>query len=412
MDKKVSIIVPVYNAEKYLGYTISSIIRQTYKNIEIIFVNDGSEDASLQICNNYAKIDQRIKIIDIPNAGVSAARNRGIEEATGEYIQFADSDDVLHQDMTKRLVESMETYQKDLVICGFQIVKIDEGFTKIEKELFSCKVLGGECVLTRNMFFQNMAFILWKSSLLEEPWNRIYRRRLIEKHQIRFPVHLSLGEDFCFNMEYFKYINGVVFIEKPYYYYLKTGISSLSGCYREDWFENQLFLLQKFEKLLMDDNVVSEDENRWLSEYAVSKMIQSIENLFRKECMMDAAEKKRKIAEIINNAYIRKAFEKADYIQPKYEWIRDKMRFSDVQGIYLWMENNFGNKDDRSENNQAACIVQRSVMNCCFVTCCNLVLKYVSIGWIEALRDSLYQYGIKNTLKRIKEYLLYLERDE
>ena len=115
MDRKVSIIVPVYNAQSYLGYTISSIIRQTYENIEVILVDDGSIDLSLQICKNYAQMDKRIIVISDSNRGVSAARNRGMKEATGEYIQFVDAGDVIHIEMTKNLVELMETYEKDMV---------------------------------------------------------------------------------------------------------------------------------------------------------------------------------------------------------------------------------------------------------------------------------------------------------
>ena len=137
MEKKVSIIVPVYNAEKYLGYTISSIRRQTYKNIEIILVNDGSADGSLQICGNYAAIDPRIRVIDLPNGGVSAARNRGLAEASGGDVQFVDADDVIHTDMTRKLVEVMETYQKDLVVCGFQMIMLDAELRKAGQILFS-----------------------------------------------------------------------------------------------------------------------------------------------------------------------------------------------------------------------------------------------------------------------------------
>ena len=213
MEKKVSIIVPVYNAEKYLGYTISSIRRQTYKNIEVILINDGSADGSLQICNNYAAIDPRIRVIDVQNGGVSAARNRGLAEASGEYVQFVDADDVIHADMTRRLVEVMETYQKDMVVCGFRMIMLDDRLEKTGQVLFSSSELGKECVLSRDGFFQNMAYILWKICLLEEAWNKIYRREIIKKYQILFPQEISLGEDFCFNMDYFQYINGVVFIE-------------------------------------------------------------------------------------------------------------------------------------------------------------------------------------------------------
>ena len=144
-NEKVSIIVPVYNAEQYLGYTITSILKQTYKNIEIILVNDGSKDDSLIICQNYAAIDDRVKVLDIPNGGVSNARNCGIESATGEYIQFVDSDDVITENMTERLVDTMHIYEADMVVCGMRYMVLQAAqytiiFLKNHPETFLSKV--------------------------------------------------------------------------------------------------------------------------------------------------------------------------------------------------------------------------------------------------------------------------------
>ena len=119
-EKIVSIIIPVYNAEKYLGYCLNSIVSQTYKNLEIILVNDGSTDDSLKICNNYAFFDSRVRVINIANRGVSNARNVGLKAATGEYIEFADADDVLNPQMVATLVDKMDTYQSDIIICGLR----------------------------------------------------------------------------------------------------------------------------------------------------------------------------------------------------------------------------------------------------------------------------------------------------
>ena len=101
MTHKISIIVPIYNTEKYLGNCLNSIINQTYKNLEIILINDGSTDNSLSICNNYKNKDNRIKIVNKTHTGVSDTRNIGIKNATGEYIGFVDSDDYIEQDLLK-----------------------------------------------------------------------------------------------------------------------------------------------------------------------------------------------------------------------------------------------------------------------------------------------------------------------
>lgn len=150
-NEKVSIIVPVYNAEQYLGYTITSILKQTYKNIEIILVNDGSKDDSLIICQNYAAIDDRVKVLDVPNGGVSNARNCGIESATGEYIQFVDSDDVITENMTERLVDTMHIYEADMVVCGMRYMVL-EGNRPVSSNDWLPQYLG------KNVYFQESVF--------------------------------------------------------------------------------------------------------------------------------------------------------------------------------------------------------------------------------------------------------------
>ncbi len=401
MEKKVSIIVPVYNAEKYLGYTISSIRRQTYKNIEVILINDGSADGSLQICNNYAAIDPRIRVIDVQNGGVSAARNRGLAEASGEYVQFVDADDVIHADMTRRLVEVMETYQKDMVVCGFRMIMLDNRLEKTGQVLFSSSELGKECVLSRDGFFQNMAYILWKICLLEEAWNKIYRREIIKKYQILFPQEISLGEDFCFNMDYFQYINGVVFIEEQLYYYLNTGEDTLTSCYRENYFENQLYLVQRFEKLLKNHITISKEERRYLSEYMIVKAIRSIENIFQKGCGIELIKKKRKMEEIINHVYVRNAFRRGAYIDPQYEWIWDKIKFSDVEGIYEQVKGINCREVNGEERRIEQQEIPRTIVNYIFVKCCDAILKFYPFIWAEVIRDNVYMDGLKRTLKKI-----------
>lgn len=405
-EKMVSIIIPVYNAEKYLGYCINSVVSQTYRNIELILVNDGSMDKSLEICENYARIDKRVRVITIPNGGVSNARNTGIKVASGEYIQFVDSDDIIKLDMTERLVKLMETYEKDMVICGFDMITLNGEQKVVETIPFSSGFLGKECVLTREVFFKKMAYILWRSSLLECPWNKMFRRDILLEHEISFPSDMSLGEDFCFNMDYFQYINGVVLVEDEYYYYMQMNQEALTRKYREDLFENQLYLVQKFETLLRNNVEISEEEKTEFAEYVIAKMLQSICNLFNKECRLNPFEKKAKIAEIINHPYVRKFYKRANYIEPKYEVIRQKIEFSDVQGIYEEMEklakqrNETALREDASDETVSESVtLKRGILNRILVGCCNVILKIHKITVIEKLRDLLCWFGIKYTLR-------------
>ncbi len=119
---KVSIIVPIYNSEKNLDRCVNSILRQSYKNLELILINDGSTDSSLDICNNFRKLNENIIVIDQKNMGVSAARNIGLRYATGDLIQFVDSDDYIDSDMTESLVNCIRENNADLVICGYKSI--------------------------------------------------------------------------------------------------------------------------------------------------------------------------------------------------------------------------------------------------------------------------------------------------
>lgn len=195
--KKVSVVVPVYNAEKYLGYCINSILSQTYSNIELILVNDGSTDSSISICNNYALIDDRVKVINIKNSGVSYARNMGIKCASGYYLQFVDSDDVISSNMIETLVQSMELYGKDLVLCGMNLVTLQDN---IPSEIKYCtsEGIGKECVLSKKVFFENMAGFLWKTAMLEGPCNKLYKNENSGETKIRVSSRYIIRRRFYF----------------------------------------------------------------------------------------------------------------------------------------------------------------------------------------------------------------------
>ena len=216
----VSIIVPIYNAALGLVTCLESIKQQRYKNLEILLVNDGSSDSSLEICRMYARLDPRIQIIDKTNSGVSDSRNTAIEQAKGKYLQFVDADDYLDENATRLMVEAMEENESDMVICHYCMV------TKGEKtSVFG--FLPPQDVLTKEEFARQ---------LIKEPasfyysvmWNKLYRRDLIMKHGIRCSKELSWSEDLLFNLEYIRYAERFSSLRTPVYYYTRQGKKSLS----------------------------------------------------------------------------------------------------------------------------------------------------------------------------------------
>ena len=124
--EKISIIIPIYNVKEYLKRCVDSVLNQSYKNIEVILIDDGSTDGSEKICDEYAKKDKRVVVVHQKNSGVSASRNKGIELATGKYIGFVDSDDYIHKDMFEKLYNSLISTSSSISMCNYQLLDVDE----------------------------------------------------------------------------------------------------------------------------------------------------------------------------------------------------------------------------------------------------------------------------------------------
>ena len=218
-QKKVSIIIPVYNRESTIERCLDSILTQTYKNLEVLIINDGSTDRSGEIINAYALKDSRILAITKENSGVSDSRNFGLKAAHGDYIQFADSDDWLPERATELLVEALEKNRSDMVIADYCRVR--------GRQLYQSGAIENAGTLTRPEFAQVM---MEKASdfYYGVVWNKLYRRKIIKKYKLQFSEELQWCEDFLFNLEYLKYTAKVEVIKEPVYYYVKTKGSLVS----------------------------------------------------------------------------------------------------------------------------------------------------------------------------------------
>lgn len=209
----VSIIVPIYNAERTIRRCIDSILDQEYKDFELFLVDDGSEDSSGSICDNYASNDSRIHVIHKDNSGVSDSRNMALDIAHGTYLQFLDSDDWITPNATGLLVEAAERYHCDMVISDFYRVVGERVSHKGDIE--------DDCVLTQEEFAAHM---------LENPadfyygvlWNKLFRREIVENYHLRMNTDISWCEDFMFNLEYIRHADVFYALQVPIYYYVKT----------------------------------------------------------------------------------------------------------------------------------------------------------------------------------------------
>lgn len=223
----VSVIVPVYNASGHVARCLESIRKQTYKNLEIIVVNDGSQDASLPVCQMYARVDERILLIDKANGGVSAARNLAIGMAKGKYLQFADSDDYLDPNATQLMVDKAEANQADMVIAHyFRVERVKVPPENEEGEPQEREVISRYGFLNEG-FYSKVDFAKY---LMQEPasfyygvmWNKLYRRDIVHTHAIRCSEELTWSEDLLFNLEYIRYAARFYALETPVYYYVQN----------------------------------------------------------------------------------------------------------------------------------------------------------------------------------------------
>lgn len=214
---KISVIIPVYNAETYLSECLDSVISQTYRDLEIILINDGSSDRSPEICREYAEKDERIVLITQKNAGEAAARNRGLEAAAGEYILFVDADDLLAQDICELATEGIQ--DSDVLIFDYDQGENPEHFLCMQREAVSAAELG---------YCENDA---WLRSLLgpektvsveaslNTAWGKLYRHEFLEKHRIRCDMGVVIGADLLLNLKVFLWGPVVRYLPVRGYFY-------------------------------------------------------------------------------------------------------------------------------------------------------------------------------------------------
>jgi glycosyltransferase involved in cell wall biosynthesis len=213
MNELISVIVPVYNVEKYLSRCVDSIINQTYKNLEIILVDDGSPDNCPAMCDEYVKKDSRIKVIHKENGGLSDARNAGMKVAKGDYIGFVDSDDWIELNMLERLLSEIIKNNCDVASCGVKMVWEDN--SKKSRMLFP---IDADCVIdgTENA----LDSLMFDNRIIQTVWNKIYKKSIIEN--ILFPVG-KINEDEYWSWRAIAKSKRVICLSEPMYNYVQRS---------------------------------------------------------------------------------------------------------------------------------------------------------------------------------------------
>ncbi|CAM4182120.1 glycosyltransferase involved in cell wall biosynthesis [Paenibacillus endophyticus] len=300
MSYKVSVVIPVFNAEKYLDECITSLINQTLKDCEFIFVNDGSTDTSRLIIEGYQIMDDRIVLLNQDNQGVSQARNAALSIASGEYIGFVDADDFIKTDMYQKLYETAKQKKCDVVITNFESV------------LDGCKCttqfpFPPDQLLDRQYIEQKIMPYFLKADDLNSVWNKLYRRELIINLKISFPQKTALGEDAIFNMLFFGFASTMSYIKYNGYYYREVLGSASRNITKMDYFGNAL------EVYLMDPPAVYSEVisktivNRFKSIRLINSTISYINLYIRPSKEISFSKRYSYIKRMINNHYVREA---------------------------------------------------------------------------------------------------------
>lgn len=215
----VSVIVPVYNSSSCLHYCIDSILKQSYREIEVILVDDGSTDGSGEICDAYAKNDYRIRVLHTPNCGVSAARNTGINASTGAFIFFIDSDDFIETYAIQVLVEGCNQSRADMVVGAFNKVKNGNIVAQV-RDFSDNQLLTKKGVIDYAMsYLQNPR----RHQMLMSSWAKLFRSAIVKNNHVRYDTELRTSEDVAFNFDYLKNTETVYFINNVIYNQQKHG---------------------------------------------------------------------------------------------------------------------------------------------------------------------------------------------
>lgn len=285
MNSLVSIIIPCYNISPYLPRCLDSILSQTYTNFELLLLNDGSTDSTLEICKSYAARDNRIRLFTHENKGVSFTRNRGIREASGELIFFVDGDDCIKQNFIQRHIDSFQ--EGVLVISGFE-----NNSDRMQSHAF-VKLL--EQYKNKDISIQNILKVL-KYDSLNSPCCRLFERDILIKNNVFFNELLSYQEDIVFNLSYCKFIDSIRPIDFLGYYYINNPNSSSSKFHKNLNYTENLF--QELSLFIID-----EDDHNSISKFIFETLFFKISNIFHQNTEFTIKNRLKYLDEVIKSPY-------------------------------------------------------------------------------------------------------------
>ncbi|WP_417898971.1 glycosyltransferase [Bacillus haimaensis] len=262
---KVSIIIPVFNAEKFISFCIESLIKQTLRECEFIFINDGSSDKSKYLIEEYRKLDPRIILYNQNNQGVSAARNEGLRRASGSYVGFVDADDFVEIDMFEKLYNVAISQNSDLLMSNLEC-EIEGHKVVISPPFPDNKILDEEFIQDEVLPYYLM------TDDLNSTCNKLYRKELIDKYNLEFPVKVALGEDSLFNMSFLSRASNCLYLNYTGYHYREVKGSATRNIIEKDYFKNAIEVYKRE----IPKEIFNEGDFGKLKKYKAIKLIESV----------------------------------------------------------------------------------------------------------------------------------------
>lgn len=295
---KVSVIMPVYGVEKFVGKAIESIQNQTLTDFEFLIVDDGTKDRSGVICDEYAAKDDRLTVIHKENGGAPSARNAAMDIATGDYYYFMDSDDWAEPTMLEDMVALAERTDAQLVVTGYYI---DTYYS--DTEYVTSEQAVPACVYASQRDFREHAYRLFDENLLYTPWNKLYSGAYIRARELRFAD--TFWDDFPFNLSVIRDVERVAVSDRKYYHFMRARAESETAKYRPEMYEKReeehRWMLELYRYWQVDDRPARE----FIARRYIERIIGCIENVTNPACTLPRKEKIAEIGRIIRSDTVR-----------------------------------------------------------------------------------------------------------
>lgn len=326
-NPKISIIIPVYNVEKWLERAAQSLKDQTFDDFEVWLVDDGSTDQSGKICDSIASQDSRFNVIHKKNGGAAEARNAAFEHAKGKYLYFMDPDDWAEKTMLQDMFDAADTNNLELLVTGYFI---DTYYT--DTEYYQEKRNAPDIIYTSQEEFRKNSYKLFDEQLLYSPWNKLYLADYIFSKNIKYPD--TFWDDLPFNLDVVRDIQKVGCFDGHYYHFLRARAEAENTKYRPNMYEKREEENQWMRDLYSYWGCMSEEIDEFLSRRYSERLIGCVENVTNKNCNLSRSDKRAEIKKMISTPHARDSFKKT---KPKSSMMKIMLLPYKWQNVFLVM---------------------------------------------------------------------------